>query len=132
MEETKARVLVTDTAYQIRMQEGVSISGLIYSLYNSLTLLFAEIDGRFYGGGVLELTPSEFKGLPIYYTNPSREEYSRFFNRFPNDPESRSSFFDVQDKLLRKKIKISAGEMEKIKEALTIVRNHRLRHGSSN
>lgn len=27
----------------------------------------AEIQGRYYGGGVLEITPSEFKSLPLPY-----------------------------------------------------------------
>ena len=39
--------------------------GICYSFYNSLTLLYAEIAGRFYGGGVLELSPKEFRSLPF-------------------------------------------------------------------
>ena len=127
-----AKVLVTDTAYQIGMREGYSIPELIFSFYNSVTLLFAEIDGRFYGGGVLELTPLEFRGLPMFYQNPSKEEYTNFLNRFPATSESVDSFFDKQDKFLRKKIRMSEQESESIREALTIVRNHRLRHGNSN
>lgn len=124
-----AKVLVTDTAYQIRMREGFDLNGLIYSFYNSLTLLFAEIDGRFYGGGVLELTPSEFKGLPISYMNPSKKEYVNFLGRFSKSSDSVEAILSTQDDLLRRTLKISVHEMKRIQEALEVIRNHRLRHG---
>ena len=38
---------------------------LTFSFLNSLTFLFAEMLGRHYGGGVLELVPSEIERLPI-------------------------------------------------------------------
>ncbi len=60
-----ANVLVTDSAYKLSMKEDYMIENFIYSFYNSLTLTFAELDGRYYGGGVLELTPKEFKYLPL-------------------------------------------------------------------
>ena len=62
---------MTDTAYHIRMQDKWNVKDLCFSFYNSLTLLFAEIEGRFYGGGVLELTPEEFRGLPLAMLKPS-------------------------------------------------------------
>lgn len=66
--KNSADVYVTDTAYQIVMNENFTIESLVFSFYNSLTLLAAEMQGRYYGGGVLELTPNEFKNLPIPYT----------------------------------------------------------------
>jgi adenine-specific DNA-methyltransferase len=62
-----ANILVTDTAYRITMKDNYNINSLTFSFYNSLTLVFAELYGRFYGGGVLELTPNEFKQLPLPY-----------------------------------------------------------------
>ena len=52
----------TDTAYRIRALRGTS-RGLVYGFYNSLTALSAELEGRHYGGGVLELVPSEIEKL---------------------------------------------------------------------
>jgi adenine-specific DNA-methyltransferase len=49
------------------MKEDYDLNSLIFSFYNTLTLLMSEIEGRYYGGGVLELIPSEFKKLPIPY-----------------------------------------------------------------
>jgi adenine-specific DNA-methyltransferase len=51
--KNNAKVLVTDTAYQIEMRDNFHIESLVYSFYNSLTLTFAELGGRYYGGGVL-------------------------------------------------------------------------------
>lgn len=69
-----ADVFVTDTAYRITMRENYNISSFVFSFYNSLTLVFAELYGRFYGGGVLELTPNEFKKLPLPYINVSNDK----------------------------------------------------------
>ncbi len=63
----EANVLVTDSAYKIEIKNGYEINDFIFSFYNSLTLAFAELEGRYYGGGVLELTPNEFRVLPIPY-----------------------------------------------------------------
>ncbi|XOK60291.1 Eco57I restriction-modification methylase domain-containing protein [Paenibacillus elgii] len=70
----EAKVLVTDTAYRITMRENYNINSLTFSFYNSLTLVYAELYGRFYGGGVLELTPNEFKKLPLPYIEVSKDE----------------------------------------------------------
>jgi hypothetical protein len=52
----------TDTAYRIRALRGTA-RGLVYGFFNSLTALSAELEGRHYGGGVLELVPSEIEKL---------------------------------------------------------------------
>jgi adenine-specific DNA-methyltransferase len=52
----------TDTAYRIRALRGTS-EALVYGFFNSLTALSAELEGRHYGGGVLELVPSEIEKL---------------------------------------------------------------------
>jgi len=54
--------LSTDTAYRIQPHH-VSSSDLVASGVNSLTSLCAELEGRHYGGGVLELVPSEIERL---------------------------------------------------------------------
>ena len=52
----------TDTAYRIQPLRGTA-QGLVYGFFNSLTALSAELEGRHYGGGVLELVPSEIEKL---------------------------------------------------------------------
>lgn len=70
----KADILVTDTAYRITMRKDFDINSFTFSFYNSLTLVFSELYGRFYGGGVLELTPNEFKKLPLPYLDVQEEQ----------------------------------------------------------
>jgi adenine-specific DNA methylase len=54
----------TDTAYRIRARD-VGAEKLVGCFINPLTALSAELEGRHYGGGVLELIPSEIERLII-------------------------------------------------------------------
>jgi hypothetical protein len=57
-----AGAYTTDTAYRIKPLR-ISAVSLVYSFVNSVTGLSAELEGRHYGGGVLELVPSEIERL---------------------------------------------------------------------
>jgi adenine-specific DNA methylase len=54
----------TDTAYRIRAKD-VAAEKLVSNFINPLTALSAELEGRHYGGGVLELIPSEIERLIV-------------------------------------------------------------------
>lgn len=54
----------TDTAYRIRTRD-VGAEKLVGCFINPLTALSAELEGRHYGGGVLELIPSEIERLVV-------------------------------------------------------------------
>lgn len=60
-------VHTTDIVYNIRLKEGYDAESFAFCFYNSLTLALCEYYGRFYGGGVGELVPSEFKQLSLPY-----------------------------------------------------------------
>ncbi|NQZ54835.1 MAG: N-6 DNA methylase [Piscirickettsiaceae bacterium] len=60
--------LTTDTAYRITSSV-VEAEKLVYCFINPLTAIFAELQGRYYGGGVLELVPSEIEKLIIPIPN---------------------------------------------------------------
>lgn len=75
---------VTDSAYKVRMRNSYDLNSFIYSFYNTLTLLLSELEGRYYGGGVLELIPSEFKKLPIPYNEISESQFDNFTTTFEN------------------------------------------------
>lgn len=57
----------TDTAYRITPNAGIDAETLVACFLNSVTALSAELEGRFYGGGVLELVPSEIECLVVPY-----------------------------------------------------------------
>jgi adenine-specific DNA-methyltransferase len=68
----------TDTAYRIQMAPGYAerARDLTFSFLNSLTFLCAELEGRHYGGGVLELVPSEIEKLLIPLRPTTEEEFA--------------------------------------------------------
>lgn len=55
---------------------------LVLAFVNSLTSLTAEMEGRHYGGGVLELVPSEIERLLIPVITASRAELVEADRRF--------------------------------------------------
>ncbi|MBV9206777.1 MAG: SAM-dependent methyltransferase [Actinobacteria bacterium] len=62
-----AQVVTTDTIYQGRMTTvfGSREADLVAGFHNTVTFLTAEIEGRSFGGGVLELVPTEIGRLCI-------------------------------------------------------------------
>lgn len=55
----------TDTVHRVRLTQPIDVGQLAGSFYNVLSFAFAEIMGRSYGGGVLEIEPGETGHLPI-------------------------------------------------------------------
>lgn len=55
----------TDTVHRVRTEPGIDPTALATVFHNSVTFAFAEILGRSYGGGILELEPAEAEQLPI-------------------------------------------------------------------
>jgi len=123
----KANVYVTDSAYRIRMKEGIDVENFTMSFYNSLTLLFAELNGRYYGGGVLELTPNEFKGLPIpkYIDQPN--DYKKFIRIFSEKNSIEEFLIDNDRKTLSSIEGLSDMDITHIHELYKKVKNRRLR-----
>lgn len=58
--------VTTDTIYRGTLKsESITPQDFVSSFHNSLTLLSAELEGRSFGGGVLELVPSEVGRLAL-------------------------------------------------------------------
>nr|WP_253300687.1 class I SAM-dependent methyltransferase [Paenibacillus lautus] len=55
----------TDTMHRIRFIEGIDRKKALLSYYNSITFAFTEIEGRSYGGGVLEVLPGEVEKIML-------------------------------------------------------------------
>lgn len=70
----KVNVHTTDAGYHIRLNEGYEGESLVFCFFNSMTLAECEYNGRYYGGGVSELVPSEFKKLTIPYRKINEED----------------------------------------------------------
>jgi adenine-specific DNA methylase len=63
----EARSLTTDTIYRGELQPWAAVAeaDLVAAFHSSLTLLAAELEGRSFGGGVLELVPTEVGSLSV-------------------------------------------------------------------
>lgn len=68
----EAQATATDTIHRVRVKDGVNVRLLATIFFNSLTLAWAEVCGRSYGGGVLELEPREAEELPILYDETTK------------------------------------------------------------
>lgn len=106
---------VTDSAYKIEMKDEYDLNSFIFSFYNSLTLLFAETNGRYYGGGVLELVPSEFKGLPIPYIGINKGEFSSYTKHFEGQDSIDVVLDSFDSKILNSVLGIDNRNIKKIK-----------------
>ena len=98
----EAGAYTTDTMHRVFIKEGVNKRAFVASYYNSLSFAFAEILGRNFGGGCLELMPSEVGGIYL----PYREENEQIF--------------DTIDRMLRKKA--SADEVLDYTDAIILQR----------
>lgn len=59
----QAGATATDTIHRVRARAGISASDISAAAFTHLTGASAEIEGRSYGGGVLELEPTEAERL---------------------------------------------------------------------
>jgi type I restriction-modification system DNA methylase subunit len=61
----KANALANDSLYEIRPNNDKDVNVLTGILNSSITALISELEGRFYGGGVLELEVYETKAMTV-------------------------------------------------------------------
>lgn len=73
----RALATSTDTVHRVRLLQPENAALTACCFLNSLTFAFAEVMGRSYGGGVLELEPSEAEQLPLPYSVFAYDEKER-------------------------------------------------------
>ena len=113
----EANAHVTDAFYRINMKEGYDIQNLAFSFYNTLTFILAELEGRFYGGGVLELTPNEFKSLSIPYLKTIECHQICYLNTLLKEKQSPEMFLSYTDRVtLIDNLGLSLDEVEYLRK----------------
>lgn len=120
----RANAFTTDTAYRIRSMT-VSADKLVCCFVNPLTSLSAELEGRHYGGGVLELVPSEIEKLSI----PLPDEFEPDIDALDGAIRSRATT-DVLAENGRKVLGpmgVSVGDQQRLIDAWWGLRNRRHR-----
>lgn len=106
----------TDTAYRITPKENIDPYALVRCFLNSITALSAELEGRHYGGGVLELVPSEIEKLIVPYTENNFIDLHCL-----NEFVKQNKIYDIllmQDDLLFNVIPVERNEIEILQKAL--------------
>jgi adenine-specific DNA methylase len=119
----------TDTAYRIKMKPTYKnhAKNLVFSFLNSLTFLYAELLGRHYGGGVLELVPSEIEELRIPLISVNNTQFSKVDEmiRANTDLDTLLDYTDMV--ILKDGIGLSEITIEKIRTAHKKLMLRRLR-----
>ncbi len=120
-----AQAFTTDTAYRIVPQQGKA-ADLVLGFINSLTALSAELEGRHYGGGVLELVPSEIERLLLPVARHPRNAL-RDLDAAVRASMPPEDLLARQDRLLLHPLGITQTECEGLRNAWLKLRNRRQR-----
>jgi adenine-specific DNA-methyltransferase len=119
----------TDTAYRIR-SHSVLAKKLVWCFVNPLTALSAELEGRHYGGGVLELIPSEIERLTIPLPGKTNIDLADLDNAIRSLPTHR--VLERQGKAVLGALGLSRAKQECVLEGWRKLRNRRHRTSSEN
>ena len=114
----------TDTAYRIRAKE-TAAERLVGCFINPLTALSAELEGRHYGGGVLELIPSEIERLTIPLPKKAKVDLNALDKAIRTLPTHR--VLDNQGKVVLGALGLSRAKQDCVLEGWRKLRDRRHR-----
>lgn len=117
----------TDTAYRIRTSTVVA-GRLVGSFINPLTALSAELEGRHYGGGVLELVPSEIEKLIVPLSEKAEVDLVDLDKAIRSLPTHR--VLDRQGRIILGALGLSRGDQHRVLEGWRSLRDRRHRTSS--
>jgi len=131
----KANAYAHQCFYEIHPHSRENTTTLVGALNSSITAFLSELQGRFYGGGVLELTVYENKNLPIL--NPeklSKEEKKKIESAFLKICEAQNKGDRKLEQEARKELddsvfdvlKLRETERKQVNEGLELLRRMRL------
>lgn len=120
----RANAFTTDTAYRIRAIKGCA-EQVVFGFMNSLTALTAELEGRHYGGGVLELVPSEIERMIVPDPEKVVADVEKLDRMIRN--ESVADTLEVQSEAVLGGLGLSKNQQMDLLEAWSTLRNRRQR-----
>lgn len=121
----EAQAYTTDTAYRVQ-PTNIAPESLVLGFVNSLTCLTAELEGRHYGGGVLELVPSEIERLLIPIIHSSHADLSAADARFRKTGDQ-LEFLRQQDSIVLGGIGLTKSQQDTLYSAWLKLRDRRHR-----
>lgn len=123
----KINAYTTDTAYRIRCKT-VAPTSLVYNFVNALTSLSAELEGRHYGGGVLELVPSEIEKLQLVLPGETTDSIYELDNLFRK--ERAAVILERQTSIILGRLGVSNEQQSTLLDAWLKMKNRRQRISS--
>lgn len=111
----EANAYTTDTMHRVRIKDGVNKKAFVASYYNSLSFCFVELEGRSFGGGALELMPSEVSNIIIPYTESSEELFDEIEYVFKNKKNIDKLLEKTNEHLLQDKFSFTKNEIIMLK-----------------
>lgn len=115
----------TDTIHRVRMTGDLSIERLSFRSFNSLSFAWAEVCGRSYGGGVLELEPREALELPLPNGDFGSDEISQV-DSLLRQGRSDDALLLTDGILLRDGMGLSVREIRRIRNCWETLRDRRI------
>ncbi|OBG29484.1 class I SAM-dependent methyltransferase [Mycobacterium sp. 852002-51057_SCH5723018] len=120
----------TDTVHRVRVFDGVDPAALATAFHNSVTFAFAEILGRSYGGGILELEPAEAEQLPIPPPAQAGADLARDVDLLLKAGEIDKALDLVDRHVLIDRLGLSGDAVAACRAAWVSLRGRRTRRGS--
>lgn len=130
----EANVVTTDTIYRGRLLPGAPFTARSFTagFHNSLTLLTAEIEGRSFGGGVLELVPSEISRLFVPIADGIEDDFQYLDEvcRYDEQEETPRLVEETDRIVVKRTPGLSETQMSEIQDALSVLRGLRIDRNS--
>ncbi|OBA83154.1 lactate dehydrogenase [Mycobacterium sp. 1164966.3] len=120
----------TDTVHRVRISREVHPAALATVFHNSATFAFAEIMGRSYGGGILELEPAEAEQLPIPPPAYASAELAQDVDLLLKAGETEKALDLVDARVLVEGLGLSRDVVAQCRSAWEALRDRRTRRGS--
>ncbi|MCV6973503.1 class I SAM-dependent methyltransferase [Mycobacterium bourgelatii] len=120
----------TDTVHRVRLAPQVDAAALAAVFHNSVTFAFAEIMGRSYGGGILELEPREAEELPIPAPAYADAELARDVDLLLKAHEIEKALDVVDRRVLIDGLGLAPEVVSKCRDAWSTLRDRRIRRRS--
>lgn len=121
----------TDTVHRVRLLGTATARQLSAAAFNSATFAFAEILGRSYGGGILELEPSEARSLPVVNPQAIESDLTAQLDSLLRAGEAGEALNLADKAMLVQGLGWDEEDVASLREAWTMLRDRRQRRGRS-
>ncbi len=102
---------------------------LAVAAFNSVTFACAEVMGRSYGGGILELEPTEAEALPTPDPSGVPLSFVVKIDELVRDGRSEEALRLVDERILVDQLGFSSADVQALNEAWSLLRDRRNSRG---